>query len=88
MRMRRRRSFDFGFEDGIVIGREIIAIVSFRSTIEGRIDGSDEGTFSHSPGSPIVIPIQDDEILLSKAVTSFSSLLHNGRFVFAIIPLN
>ena len=84
MRSRRRRALDRRFDNGVVGGRQRVAVVSVRSLIEGWIESPDVCTLTNSSASPIGIRIEYFDVRLAKTMAGVGSMLHNSRFVVAV----
>ena len=64
-----------------------VSIVAIRPPIKRGIKSTDVNALPYAAASPIVVFIAYGNVCLAKAVTSVSSLLHNGGLVFAVVQL-
>ena len=64
-----------------------VSIVAMQPPIKRGIKSTDVNALPYAAASPIVVFIAYGNVCLAKAVTSVSSVLHNGGLVFAVVQL-
>ena len=87
MRTRSRRCFYRVLDDRVVSGRQCISVIPFRSAIEGGIERSDVYVLTYASTPPVVVRIENSEVLFAETVASFCCVLHNSGLVFAVVKL-
>ena len=88
VRSRRSRWLDRRFDDSVIDWGKCVAVVSVRAPIEGWVEGANIGTFANASGFPVGIRVKDLDVGFAEAVSCVSSVLHDCRFVVAVVMLS